>query len=447
MGAKMKILEFFLASLLPAAGYGAYCHGGPKPDAAPNSKPILMAPPKFVRESTNARLYEVDTGNNKVSILHVWGSAYEMGFAHGRLMKEEVTTFLTAVYDYMIDEITHEINDFAPNLPEDFVKDVAEHGIDWALDKTINLTAPYTPAYFNTEIQGLSDASGVPAVKIQRIHMLGELTKGACSMFGAWDEALESGHGLLQMRTLDWDMSGPFRDWPHVTIYHPTEGNAFANIGWPGWIGSMTGMNDQQMAISEIGAAYRDKTFGKDSRSGIPFTYILRDVLQFDKSLADSKMRIKQADRTCSLILGVGDGEERRFNSIRYSYSAADFFDDKTLEPGPWCTEPRPCDWMPLIDNVVYHGMDWNCPTFTRVLAEQLQKHWGKITPEIAISEIIAKTMTGDVHNAVYDLTKNDMYFAVASPHGTPSDMKQAYKNSYYKLDMDVIFAEKKPTV
>merc|ERR1712130_302928 len=128
------LTEFFLASLLPAAGYGAYCHGGPKPDAAPNSKPILMAPPKFVRESTNARLYEVDTGNNKVSILHVWGSAYEMGFAHGRLMKEEVTTFLTAVYDYMIDEITHEINDFAPNLPEDFFKDVAEHGIDWALD-------------------------------------------------------------------------------------------------------------------------------------------------------------------------------------------------------------------------------------------------------------------------------------------------------------------------
>ena len=66
--AKMKTLEFVLASLLPAAGFGAYCHGGPKPDAAPNSKPILMEPPKFVRESTNARLYEVDTGNNKVTL-------------------------------------------------------------------------------------------------------------------------------------------------------------------------------------------------------------------------------------------------------------------------------------------------------------------------------------------------------------------------------------------
>ena len=43
------------------------------------------------------------------------------------------------------------------------------------------------------------------------------------------------------------------------------------------------GMNDERMAISEIGAAYADYTFGKESRKGIPFTYLLRDVLQFDQ--------------------------------------------------------------------------------------------------------------------------------------------------------------------
>ena len=76
-----------------------------------------------------------------------------------------------------------------------------------------------------------------------------------------------------------------------------------------------------------------------------------------------------------------------------------------------------------------------------------MQEHWGNITPEIAISEILAKTTSGDVHNAVYDLTKNDMYFAVASPHGADSSTKQAYKNAYYKLDMDKLFAEEKPTL
>lgn len=36
-------------------------------------------------------------------------------------------------------------------------------------------------------------------------------------------------------------VTGPFKDFPQVTVYHPTSGNAFANIGWTGWIGSITG--------------------------------------------------------------------------------------------------------------------------------------------------------------------------------------------------------------
>ena len=38
--------------------------------------------------------------------------------------------------------------------------------------------------------------------------MLGELTKGSCSMFGAWGNALPAGEGVLQLRALDWNMDG-----------------------------------------------------------------------------------------------------------------------------------------------------------------------------------------------------------------------------------------------
>ena len=36
---------------------------------------------------------------------------------------------------------------------------------------------------------------------------------------------------------------GPFKDYPQVTVYHPGSSRdfAFANIGWTGWIGSITG--------------------------------------------------------------------------------------------------------------------------------------------------------------------------------------------------------------
>ena len=61
------------------------------------------------------------------------------------------------------------------------------------------------------------------------------------------------------------------------------------------------------------------------------------------------------------------------------------------MEPGPICTQPQPCDWHPRIDSVVYHGMDWNCPTFTSIMGEQIQKFHGQLTPEVLISDVIAK--------------------------------------------------------
>ncbi len=52
------------------------------------------------------------------------------------------------------------------------------------------------------------------------------------------------------------DVDGPFKDFSAVVVYHPEEGNghAFANVGFIGWVGALTGQSAAQMAISEIGA-------------------------------------------------------------------------------------------------------------------------------------------------------------------------------------------------
>lgn len=68
-------------------------------------------------------------------------------------------------------------------------------------------------------------------------------------------------------------------------------------------------MSDKRTAISEIGVSFPDDTFGKESRFGVPFTFLLRDILQFDSSLPEAMAHISGAHRTCDLILGVGDGQ------------------------------------------------------------------------------------------------------------------------------------------
>ena len=164
------------------------------------------------------------------------------------------------------------------------------------------------------------------------------------------------------------------------------QGVSFANVGWGGWIGSITGINEKMLAISEIGVSHPDNTFGRESRHGIPFTFILRDVLQFDSHLEDSMDRMKNAHRTCNLILGVGDGkvvpsddgEVIPFHAVQYSKSVANVQTDKNMMP---YNET----WHQRLDQMIYHGMDWECPGYSVALQDQLKSLHGSLTPENSI--------------------------------------------------------------
>ena len=129
------------------------------------------------------------------------------------------------------------------------------------------------------------------------------------------------------------------------------------NIGFVGWLGVLSGVNQHKMVVSEIGVTFPDKSFGRESRFGNPFTFVLRDVLQWDKNIEESIHRMKTTQRTCNLILGVGDGNKGYFRGFQYSHSTLNVVDDhKPL--------PNNSTWHPAIPEVVYWGMDWNCPPF-----------------------------------------------------------------------------------
>ena len=70
---------------------------------------------------------------------------------------------------------------------------------------------------------GVSDGSGDPNtyLLLRRVHMIGELTKGSCSMFGAWGKATASTGSTLQLRAFDWEANGPFKD--NATVCYDNE--------------------------------------------------------------------------------------------------------------------------------------------------------------------------------------------------------------------------------
>jgi len=307
-------------------------------------------------------------------------------------------------------------------------------GLDGALDVTSDLTQAYTGQYFFEQMHGMADASNVDYDTVRRVHMLGELTRGRCSMFGAWGSALADSTGLLSMRALDWDVDGPFKNYPELTVYHAAPNSTektFMNIGWTGWVGSISGVSAEQLSIHEIGVSYPDATFGQESASGIPFTYILRDILQFDGTAWDGLSRMASAARTCDLILGVGGGKDTSFHSVQYSASVCNIMDDTNLKPV--------ASWHQPLENVVYHGMDWLCPSFNGVLHDQLAKYHGSLTAAQAIQDVMAIVQTGDLHVYVADLVQMQLYYSGAAADGTPGP-KYAYDRQFMQLDLRSIF-------
>ena len=287
--------------------------------------------------------------------------------------------------------------------------------------------------------------------------MFPELTKGHCSWFGAWDEATENGN-TIQLRSLDWDVNGPFKNYPALTVYHPDDGNDFVNIGFTGFVGAITGMNDQQMGISEIGITYPDDSFGQGTQDtgpqkvkGTPFIFLLRDTLQFTSSLEDSVNHMTESERTCNLALMVGDGkldntQTAGANGIEYSGEVlVNFKDDDLL--------PVNDTWHYQIEDTVYLGMDWLCPAYSQVLGDQLSKYHSQITPELTIQNILPTIQSGNLHIGLYDLTANHLYVSFCKKDDDSSSLEEddepqyAYERPFTKLYGSDLFNEDKPEV
>jgi hypothetical protein len=192
----------------------------------------------------------------------------------------------------------------------------------------------------------------------------------------------------------------------------------------------VTGISSEKLAISEIGDDY-DKD--NDSYDGTPFMFMLRDVLQFDHSLEEAIQRICSTKRTTSLMYAVGDGELGQARSFQTSRTLCNVFDPTNLEPLT-ATHPR-------IEDIVYWGMSWNVPAFDKPLHDMLQKHYGNLTGEITLREILPTVRTGNLQVAIYDLTDMVVWTANARAEGESGPLN-AYQRAYIKLDMKKLFQQ-----
>lgn len=425
------------------AASAAYCGGSPADNAVANLYKINEGQGTLSRSLPGlGKAYISGQPGFEFWTVHLYGNkSYDYGYAMGSIMKPEIQAFVSNLWAYLESQAAGGI----PGLPTWLADIIVNVGLDVALDLLIEITKPFTGDYVYEEMQGIADAADVDVKTLNRVHLFGELTEGDCTMIGSWGKATANGN-LVQLRALDWDVDGPFKDVPAVVVYHvdsqahPELGHSFANVGFLGWVGSLTGVSSAGLGINEIGVSFPDDTFGNESFTGIPFVFLLRDILQFDNDLQSALNRIQSAQRTCNLILGVGSEKDGVVRGVQYSASVANVYGDGATQL------PVNSTWHPQFDNIVYNAMDWLCPGYDIVASTQLGYGYGQLTAELLLQNVTSITQTGDLHIAAYDLTANNLYVSfMASSNSTVQNPLFAYDRQPTKLSLTELWAEPMP--
>ena len=210
----------------------------------------------------------------------------------------------------------------------------------------------------------------------------------SCSNRAAVRDATTDGN-MYVVRILDWGLHkiSKLHQYPLITVCKPKNGVAFANIGWVGFLGCVSGINASGITIGEMG--YGDPP--NETLYGTPMPFVLRDVLSYSESLSDVKQIIQRHKGTASFGYLMTDGKTGDSELyVRDPDRFLVFRAGQDLRDGD--------EYFPAIENVVYGGH------YDERMTTVLNKHRGNIAPELLMNNIIPEiVMKSNFQNVVYD--------------------------------------------
>ena len=349
-----------------------------------------------------------------------------MGLAYGTLLKSELKIMQKEFFEWAAGYIANNVTQIGM-LPKWFRMDLGKSAVSIVkklLDVNYLITKKYTPQRWDDEMKGIAKGSGVPTKTWRRINLIPELLKASCSIGGWWGEATATGK-LLQLRSLDWEEHAPISKFPLVAVYHPSEAGSvpFANIAWVGFLGSLTGYSSAKIGVSE---RLRGGPASTMTRFGKPWTYALRDVLQFSKTIDDALNNLNETHRTCSVYLGIGSSVNNTYRIIEYAATQFDVFDDTNWKNDKIHPREKGMIWKAYYDDK---------PCFKN----HFLPRYGKITPEDIWRYAVPRAETGDSQVIVMDYANNHIY----AMYPNPVTKAPGFQRPAIKIDLNPHFNEK----
>lgn len=394
---------------------------------------------------SRAKLEKVQNGENFIYVLHVQGTPYERGKQHGLLLKEQVredvsfvnhlSEMFKAILERDINKLNNDLTVVEENERLKIEKKISskleelhflEHGYE--------LLEPFISEHFKEEMKGLADGAGVSLEAIHFYHAVGDIVESGCSNYVLGRDATAN-QEMIQVRILDFPLAMKVQKNSLITIAKPDKGNSFINIGWAGYIGTVTGLNDKKIILGEMRGDNAVKSYFKhhegemsETLQGIPMPFLLRDILQFDSSLDELTERISEAKRTNAYVYVMSDGktqEARAFvtdQKLFKVYNADDFQEVLSIvEPD---TEFR------HIDDVIFGGHN------NSLINDKIRDNYGRITEEM-IKQDFNKALAMKDNLQIAIINSTNMTVQLANANGTEGETAKASNQNYLFLDLN----------
>lgn len=350
--------------------------------------PLLTSPTARAKKVKHGELRWVD--GHRVALLR--GTPEQIGRAHGELLAVEARRCIDSVlYAFGTVQTVRTGRWFRHDLESAYAR-----------------LSPHIPPAHQREAQALAESMDLDPRLVQTVNVFPELFH--CSGFAVFGTATKDGK-LYHGRVLDYMTTIGLQDCATTFIVSVDGKIPFANVGYAGFIGSVSGMNAKAISLGEMGGR------GEGKWDGAPMATLMRRALEECSSLEQVQRLWTTSPRTCEYYYVFADGKTHQAVGVAATPESIEFVlpgqSHELLGPG-------------IPDSVVL-----SAGSRLEKLRQRVQENHGKIDADIAQSLMCRPVaMQSNLHNVLFVPEDGVLYVANAD-HKRP-----AADRPYVRLDL-----------
>lgn len=351
----------------------------------------LLRPKHEDRTTDNGRLQWID--GQRVAVL--WGSPEQIGTAHGTLLQDEARRCVESVmYTFGIASTIRTGRWFRHDLEAAYAR-----------------LEPHIPERHKRETRAMAVALNMDPHEAEMLNVFPELFH--CSGFAVFGSATAGGT-LYHGRVLDYMTTIGLQDSATIFIIQPEDHFAFANVGYGGFTGSVTGMNAEGISLGEMGGR------GEGNWDGVPMATLMRRALEECDTLEEVKTLWQTSPRTCEYYYVFADGKTSQAVGVAATPEKLEF-----VEPGAA---------HELLGDGIPDAVVLSAGSRLEELRRRVKEKHGSITIDDAIALMSRPVaMQSNLHNALFIPQQGILYVANAG-HDKP-----AAEMPYVRLDLNAL--------